>query len=256
MGYATGAGGGRPSGTGAQGGIKHRSPLKTKSLPMAIANQSEDEEWCTDKEMVNVSPSKLKKLETLITKQKKFDSKSLGKALYWGCGKVLYANVDGNRTFLVSSSGKTEAQAPASAYLKALYYDNGLTFVHSSGKWYSCPTCKRKKAIPVEQHVGDVLFPPPSSAPKRTDLWNMQMPDALDHLVNDYEKRQISLCGLFSTTVREVTPTQSRHVLGQVFMGHRLDRHYYGLFGFLAAKEMDVKAHSKKPESDIRIQQD
>ena len=58
---------------------------------MAITNQSEDEEWCTDKEMVNVSPSKLKKLETLIKKQKKFDSKPLGKALCWGCGKVLYA---------------------------------------------------------------------------------------------------------------------------------------------------------------------
>ena len=53
--------------------------------------------------------------------------------------------------------------------------------------------------------------------------------------------------------LREVTPTQSLHVLGQVHMGHRLDTHYYGLFGFLAASEEDVKAHSKKPQSDICI---
>ena len=81
----------------------------------------------------------------------------------------------------------------------------------------------------------------------------MELPDALDNLSNEYEKRQVSLSGLFSTTLRDVTPTQSWHVLGQVYMGHRLDRHYYGLFGFLAASEEDVKAHSKKPQSDIRI---
>ena len=81
------------------------------------------------------------------------------------------------------------------------------------------------------------------------------MPDALANLANDYEKRQVSLCGLFSTTIREVTPAQSRHVLGQVFMGHKLDKQYYRMFGFLAASEEDVKVHSKKPDSDIRILQ-
>ena len=50
-----------------------------------------------------------------------------------------------------------------------------------------------------------------------------------------------------------MTPTQSLHVLGQVHMGHRLDTHYYRLFGFLAASEEYVKAHSKKPQSDIHI---
>ena len=40
-----------------------------------------------------------------------------------------------------------------------------------------------------------------------------------------------------------------------MYTGHRQDRHYYGLFGFLAAKEEDVREHSKKPESDVRIHQ-
>ena len=256
-GYSAGVGGGRPSGAAAQRGAKCQQPSKTE--PMVTSTETaEDEEWCTEEKMVNVTADKLKQLQRLITKQCKFDSKPLGKALCWSCGRVLHANVDSSRTFLVKpQEGMTEARAPASAYLRALPYDNGLTFVHNSGKWYSCPTCKRRKAkkesIPMDQYVGDVLLPPPSSAPKRSDLWNMQLPDALDHLANDYEKRQVSLSGLFSTTLRDVTPTQSRHVLGQVHMGHRLDRHYYGLFGFLAAKEEDVKAHSKKPQSDIRI---
>ena len=195
-------------------GAVARKGAQLHASTKTTADQSENEEWCTDKAMVNVSAGKLKKLETLIAQQKKFDSKPLGKAICWSCGKVLYANVDGSRTFLVPSNGRREAQAPASAYLKALPYDNGLTFIHSSGKWYSCPSCKRGKAIPTDQHVGDVLLPPPSNAPKRTELWNMRLPDVLDRLANDYEKRQVGLCGLFSTTIREVTPTQSRHVLG------------------------------------------
>ena len=40
-----------------------------------------------------------------------------------------------------------------------------------------------------------------------------------------------------------------------MYTGHRQDRHYYGLFGFLAAKEEDIREQSKKPESDVRIHQ-
>ena len=41
---------------------------------------------------------------------------------------------------------------------------------------------------------------------------------------------------------------------GQVFSGHKLDSHYYGMFGFLAVSEEDIKHHSKKPETDVRVQ--
>ena len=82
--------------------------------------------------------------------------------------------------------------------------------------------------------MGDVLLPPPSNAPKRSALWNLKLAEPLAQLVNNHEKRQVGLCGLFFTTVRNVTPTQARHMQGQVFTGHRLDSDYYGLFGFLA----------------------
>ena len=83
----------------------------------------------------------------------------------------------------------------------------------------------------------------------------MELPGAIANLANDYEKRQVSLSGLYSTTLRDATPRQYRHVLGQVYTGHRQDRHYYGLFGFLATKEEDIREHSKKPQSDVRIHQ-
>ena len=252
-GYGAGVGGGRPIGTATQGGVKHGKPANTQM--MSTTKSKTDEEWCTDKQMVNMSASKLKKLEKLIIKQCKFDSTPLGKAVCWKCGRILYGSVSSSRTCLVHPPrNMTEAEAPASTYLQAFSYDNGLTYVHTSGKWYSCPTCNREKTIPTEQHVGDVLLPPPSNVPKKSVLWDMKLPDALDKLTNDYEKRQIGLCSLFSTTVRNVTPTQARHMQGQVFTGHRLDSHYYGLFGFLAVSEEDIRSHSKKPETDIRVQ--
>ena len=162
-GYSAGVGGGRPSGAAVQGEVKHEKCVKGQALTIV----NEDEGWCTDEKMLNVSAAKLKNLENLITKEFKFDSTPLGKAVCWKCGRILCANVGTSRTYLaLPPKGMTEAEAPASAYLRALPYNNGLTFVHSNGKWYSCPTCRRGKAIPTEQHVGDVLLPPPSNAPK------------------------------------------------------------------------------------------
>ena len=84
----------------------------------------------------------------------------------------------------------------------------------------------------AEAPVGDVLFPP-SNTTKKSVLW-------------DYEKRQISLCSFFTNTLRNVTLTQGRHVQDQVLTGHRLDSHYYGLFGFMAVNEEDIRNHIKK----------
>ena len=253
-GYAAGLSGRRPSGTKAQRESKHKVSVKTQSVPVTM---NEDEEWCTDDKMLNISAAKLQKLEMLITKQCKFDGTPLGKAVCWKCRRILCVNIGTGRTYLVARpKGMIEATAPASAYMQALPYNNGLTFIHNKlmTSGYSCPTCQRGKSIPTEQHVGDVLLPPPSNAPKRRVLWDMKLPVPLDQLANDYEKRQISLCSLFSTTVRNVTPTQTRHMQGQVLTGHKLDSHYYGLFGFLAVSEENIRSHSKKPESDMRVQ--
>ena len=38
---------------------------------------------------------------------------------------------------------------------------------------------------------------------------------------------------------------------GQVFKGHRLDSH--NLFGFFAVNKEDIRTHSKRPETDVRV---
>ena len=211
-------------------------------------NQEEvEKQWCPDSNMLNVSKGKLKRIKNLIVKQKKFDTLPLGKAICWKCGKILYSTVDNSRTCLIPPPRNvTIEKAPGAAYLKALPYEHKLTFLHTSGKWYSCPVCKKGKAIPTDQHVGDVHLPAHSNRPRASENWNMELPGAIANLANDYEKRQVSLSGLYSTTLRDATPRQSRHVLGHVYTGHREDRHYYGLFGFLATKEVDIKNKVKK----------
>ena len=47
--------------------------------------------------------------------------------------------------------------------------------------------------------------------------------------------------------------SQYRHIQGEVNAITRLDRHYYGLFGFLAIKDSDIWQHSPSPESSLRI---
>ena len=162
MGYATGVSGGRNSGAATRGSVEHEQSARTQI--MLDAKKNEDEEWCTEEYMVNVPAAK--KLKALITKECKFDAC----LLCWKCGRTLYANVGTGRTWLFQPpTNMTEAEVPASAYLEALPYNNGLTFVHISGKWYSCPTCNRGKTVSTEQHVGDV----PANATKKIVLWDM-----------------------------------------------------------------------------------
>ena len=50
----------------------------------------------------------------------------------------------------------------------------------------------------------------------------------------------LSLCGLFSSTVREDSMTQYHHLHGEVNAISKLDTHYHGLFGFLAIIDDDI----------------
>ena len=161
----------------------------------------------------------------------------------YGCGHLLWSRVDGGHTFLVDKpSGMSEDEAPASAYLRAVpsctvgfvYTERGTS---TKERWYSCPYC-RCNTIPSNQHIGCVLDP--SLNVKPIDKWDMNFPMEIHSLANQYERGQISICGLFSSTVREASMTQYRHFQGEVNAITRLDKHYHGLFGFIAVKDSDI----------------
>ena len=142
---------------------------------------------------------------------------------------------------------------PATAYLRDNPNSN-LTFVHIKGdceKWLCCPQCK-KCSIPPGQHVGDI-FESGTCNDKPVSQWNMKRPNAVASLANGYERGQVSLCGLFSTTVKDAGMSRFSHVQGEVNSLGKLDRYYYGMFGFLASKDESIWIESPNPESTLRI---
>ena len=47
----------------------------------------------------------------------------------------------------------------------------------------------------------------------------------------------MALCGIFSTTIKDAQRYQWQHIQGEVNALHKLDKHYYGMLGFLLINE-------------------
>ena len=62
---------------------------------------------------------------------------------------------------------------------------------------------------------------------KPVNEWEMSFPTEIQALANQYERGQTSLCGLFSSTVKEASMCQYRHVQGDVNAITKLDRNYH-----------------------------
>jgi len=93
---------------------------------------------------------------------------------------------------------------------------------------YSCSVCSSYKN-PTEYsttfHVGK------TDKPTIVD-WDMVYPVQITFLKTKFQKCQVALCGIFSTTVKDAKKHQWHHIQGEVNSLHKLDRHYYGMFGF------------------------
>ena len=150
----------------------------------------------------------------------------------------------------------TREEAPASAYLRAVP-NCSLSFVYTGGRskskerWYCCGYCK-SASVPTEMHVGRV-FGTDLSDVKPVPEWDMTIPYDVIALCNKYETGQVSLCGLFSDTVKKASMSQYHHLQGEINAIAKLDRHYHGLFGFIAVKDSDIYTHSPDPSSSLRI---
>ena len=113
---------------------------------------------------------------------------------------TLLSCVDGAHTFLVSKpSGMSEQEAPASAYLRAVPVCQDLCTPRGVSQPRSDGTPVVIDQIPPEQHVGNVFDA--SSDVKSVGEWGMSFPTEIQSLANQYEREQMSLCGLFSSTI-------------------------------------------------------
>ena len=53
--------------------------------------------------------------------------------------------------------------------------------------------------------------------------------------------------------MKDAGVSQWHHIQGEVNAIHKLDRHYYGMFGFLASKDNSINGYSPNPESSLHI---
>ena len=165
-----------------------------------------------------------------IGQQVRFDAKPLGIGMCYCCGSVLWSRVDNSHTRLVNIDVDNKS-VPAIAYQNAMKITNRgfLDFRHKSGKLYVCSVCssyKNPTELSLKFHVG--------KTPTLTVTeWDMVYPAEITSLKSKGEKCQVALCGIFSTTIKDAKKHQWRHILGEVNALHKLDKHYYGMFGFL-----------------------
>ena len=210
-------------------------------------------EWNVAVDSVNLSDDLLAKLRLRCAQQREFDTQPLIDRVCYNCGKLLLNTTNTTHCQISPPNGMDTDNAPASAYLRTIS-NCGVHFVVSNNsdieKWFCCNYCKNH-AVPVDQHVGDVYTDDHDVKP--VSEWCMSKPKPIAALSNNYERQQISLCRLFSKTVKDAGVSQFKHVQGEVNSGRKLDRHYYGLFGFLACRSEDIWEHSPNPNSSIRI---
>ena len=81
------------------------------------------------------------------------------------------------------------------------------------------------------------------------EKWDMTYPNEISTLRNQVECNQVALCGLFSTVIKDAKKHQWRHVQGEINSLHKLDRHYYGLFGFMMMNEKVSDQLTKHPDA-------
>ena len=190
--------------------------------------------WDTDKTNLSLSDDLLTRAKKRIGQQVRFDAKPLGIAMCYCCGSILWSRVDNSHTHLVRLDLNDEI-IPAAAYQCAMTINGSghLDYRHKSGKLYACSVCntfKNPKEYSITFHMG-------KTNKLSTLEWDMGYPPQVMCLKTEFEKCQIALCGIFSTTVKDAKRHQWRHIQGEVNALHKLDKHYYGMFGFLLMNE-------------------
>ena len=113
-----------------------------------------------------------------------------------------------------------------------------------------CKSFKSPSEFDIDFHVGKVKI---NGTVMPIEKWDMTYPNEILTLRNQVECNQVALCGLFSTVIKDAKKHQWRHVQGEINSLHKLDRHYYGLFGFMMMNEKVSDQLTEHPDACERV---
>ena len=232
-GYSVGMSGGRPQGTTLDRGYNVGTYT---NADIDFSGCDFPTHWDTSSTMLNISNDLCTKLKQRVNTQRAFDQQPLTKRICWQCGRVLWGEGSCKGTY--PPTGMQEIDAPANAVDNCF-----LTFEHNSTKrkWYSCAYCKTNQ-MEAELYVGDVLDTSETMSmkpvktmgyEKTTTHCSTDMKLVMFHFVDYFPQASVSQYQVNSVT--------------------KLDRHFHGMFGFLAVKEDDINVYADNPDSASRI---
>ena len=238
---------GRAIGTTAEAGFSasYGRPVKYESN----CDSSMPTEYSVNENNLSLTDDMLAFANKRIAQQRRFDAKPLAIGMCYCCGSILWSRVDNSHTNLIDID-LTDEQIPTVSYQKALLCSGKgiLEYRHKSSRLFAYAVCKTlKHPSDYKFHIGIVDEALP------TEEWDLIYPEAILNLKNSIEQSQVALCGIFSTTVKDTKRHQWRHIQSEVNLLHKLDRHYYGLFGFLLINEDLNDKLAKNSEAYERI---
>ncbi len=204
-GYSVGKWSGRLRGTTRNEGYDVKGQGRPDSMKSELAQFPEQDlpslESTCNPDFSNLTEDMLRRCTRRVVQQRRFNKKALADAMCWQCGKVLWSSVDSVHTFLVEPpQGLCAEDAPASAY------------------WYSCSYCHSKN-LPSDMHVR-LVFDSNITDIKPVREWDVRKPQPVAALTNRYETGQVSLLGLFSTSVKDAGFAQWKHIQVEVSAIH------------------------------------
>ena len=149
-------------------------------------------------------------------------SEPIFKYVCYNCGRLLSRNSKRKHIVQFDINSATLSHPPVLNIFSSI---GDLSYTDSTGMWVSCNHCRRG-AIDLYNTCD------PSTG-------KLYVPDPLKDLVSPYEKGQIALAGLISKIVKPRSDRRKiwEHIQGQIETRCKLDYHYFGMYGFMVAKE-------------------
>ena len=172
----------------------------------------------------NINKEEMSRAFTGLRHGSFLNQRQIFSAICYNCGMLLYGSLSEGHIFTFHGTQLMEAPVVVEMkdYVLPLPYSKGQTL-------FSCNICKKG--------------PRQLYSCRSPDTGEYQIPVPLKILRNSYERGQISLGGLFSSTLKKANAFKRcwTHTVGEVNILSKLPRHYHGMYGFIVRKPENIE---------------
>ena len=215
----------------------NRNSNKQPSRFSRILSQSPEDEG--NLTQFNNIPDDSTRLKNMHKAAVHLSSQPIFKYICYNCGHLITGNFGRVKVMAFDANSLGLTYPPALEIFDSI---GELSYTNSKGIWIACNNYRKR---PVDLYN--------ACDPNTGKLY---VPEALKDLVSPYERGQIALAGLISKIVK---PRNDKfkiweHIQGQIQTRDRLDYHYFGMYGFMVAKDDQPMGDDKGEETPTEVQ--